>query len=457
MINRFVIFGASGDLAARFILPAIAELHEAGLLPEELEVVGAAREEWETSDFRARAEQALAEHAPRVSSEARRAVASMLRYRRGDVTRAEDVAAAVGSGAGPLVAYLALPPFLFAPTVEALAAADLPEGSRVVVEKPFGEDLRSARALNDLLHRAFPEEAVFRIDHFLHMQTVQNLLALRLTNRILEPLWNRHHVERVDILWDETLTLEGRASYYDSAGALKDMLQNHLLQVLCLVATEPPVTLRERDLRDRKVDVLRAVRRLSREDVARRTARGRYVAGRIGDRTVPDYAAEDGVDPSRETETFAQAVLEVGNWRWVGVPFVLRTGKALAEDRHEVVIRFREVPRFGFGHRREPAPNVLRFDLDEDRIDLRLNATAPGAAFDLEPATLTASLAPQEIPAYGRLLLDVLEGDVTLSIRDDEAEEAWRIVEPILEAWSEGAVPLSEYPAGSEGPPAPSV
>jgi glucose-6-phosphate 1-dehydrogenase len=453
MIDRLVIFGATGDLTARYLLPALAELHEAGALPEGLEVVGAARQAWEIEDFRARAEGALAEHASEVAPEAREAVVSMLRYRRTDVTSADDVAAVAGERAGPLVAYLALPPSLYGPALEALAAASLPEGSRVVVEKPFGEDLRSARRLNRLLHRCFPEEAIYRIDHFLHLRTVQNLLAVRLANRVLEPLWHRDHVERVDVVWDETLTLEGRASYYDATGALRDMVQNHLLQILCLVAMEPPPSLAEGDLRDRKMDVLRAVRSPTREEAAQRTTRARYLAGRIGDRAVPDYTAEEGVDPSSETETFARAVLEVGNERWSGVPFVLRTGKALAEDRHEVVVRFRTPPPLDLAQGPAPDPNVLRFDLDEDRIDLELNVTAPGEPFDLKRTALTASMAPQDLPAYGRLLLDVLHGDVTLSIRDDEAEEAWRIVEPILGAWADGVVPLEGYPAGSHGPP----
>ena len=220
---------------------------------------------------------------------------------------------------------------MFLPTLEALARASLPQG-RVVIEKPFGEDLASAQALNRLLHQSFPENAVFRIDHFLHLQTVQNVLGLRFANRIVEQLWNRDHVERVEIVWDESLTLEGRASYYDRAGALKDMIQNHLLQLLCLVGMEAPLTLDERTLRDRKIDVLRAVRRLSPEEVEQYTVRARYTAGRIGERQVPSYADEEGIDPARGTETFAQVTLWVDNWRWAGVPFVLRSGKAWAES-----------------------------------------------------------------------------------------------------------------------------
>jgi glucose-6-phosphate 1-dehydrogenase len=350
------------------------------------------------------------------------------------------------------VAYLALPPAVFAPTIEALAASGLPDGSRLVVEKPFGEDLTSAQALNHLLHRTVPESAVFRVDHFLGMQTVQNILGLRFANRVFEPLWNGQHIASVEIIWDETLTLEGRASYYDAAGALRDMLQNHLLQLLCLVAMEPPPTLDARDLRDHKVGVLRAVRRLTPAAVAAQTVRGRYSAGRIGARVVPAYVEEPGVDPRRGTETFAQVTLAIDNWRWAGVPFTLRSGKALHRERREVAIYFKPVPHLAFGQRTQPQGNVLRLTFDPDRVALGLNINGSGDPFALAPVELDLTLAPQELPAYARLLLDVVRGDPTLSIRDDEAEESWRIVEPILDAWAAGSVPLGEYPAGSTGP-----
>ena len=252
---------------------------------------------------------------------------------------------------------------MFLPTLEALSRASLPQGSRVVIEKPFGEDLASAQALNRLLHQSFPENAVFRIDHFLHLQTVQNVLGLRFANRIVEQLWNRDHVERVEIVWDESLTLEGRASYYDRVGALKDMIQNHLLQLLCLVGMEAPLTLDERTLRDRKIDVLRAIRRLSPQEVEQYTVRARYSAGRIGECQVPNYADEEGIDPARGTETFAQVTLWIDNWRWAGVPFVLRSGKALGRERREIAVHFRPVPHLAF-EANDPPPNVLRLLLD---------------------------------------------------------------------------------------------
>jgi glucose-6-phosphate 1-dehydrogenase len=279
---------------------------------------------------------------------------------------------------------------------------------------------------------------------------VHNVLGLRFANRLFEPLWNREHIDRVEIVWEETLALEGRAGYYDAAGALKDMIQNHLLQLLCLVGMEPPATLRERDLRDRKVELLRAVRGPSPEEAGRQTIRARYSAGRIGDREVPAYAEEEGVDPERGTETFAEVTLTVDNPRWSGVPFVLRSGKALSQDRAEVAIRFRPASHSTFGQQAEP--NVLRLRLEPDSVSLGVNVNGPGDPFVLEKIELSAELAPQGMPAYARLLLDALEGDPTLSIRADEAEESWRIVEPVLRAWEQDRVPLLEYPAGSDGP-----
>jgi glucose-6-phosphate 1-dehydrogenase len=452
MIRRFVILGATGDLASRYLLPALARLHQVGNLSDELSIVGAAQDDWGPGAFRDHIRARLERHAADIPASSRRAVVSRLDYRRADATDPAELAKVLGGVRVPLVAYLALPPSVYAGTVRALAAVGLAEGSRVVVEKPFGEDLASAQALNRLLRGTLPETAVFRMDHFLGKQTVQNILGLRFANRVFEPLWNRNHIARVDIVWDETLALEGRATYYDSAGALRDMIQNHLLQILCLVGMEAPTGLNERDLRDRKVDVLRAVRRLSPEEVARLTVRARYGAGRIGDREVPAFVDEAGIDPTRGTETFTQVTLAIDNWRWAGVPFCLRTGKALARDRREIAVHFQPVPHLVFGQATDAEPNVLRFQLDPDRLSLTVNINGPGDPFTLEAAELDLDLAPHELPAYARLLLDVMEGDPALSIRADEAEESWRIAEPILQAWGAGLVPLGEYPAGSADP-----
>jgi glucose-6-phosphate 1-dehydrogenase len=355
------------------------------------------------------------------------------------------------SGAEPVAAYLALPPFVFGAAVSALHGAGLAPGSSIVLEKPFGEDLTQAVTLNALLADVVPEEAIFRVDHFLAMTTVQNLLGTRLANRAVEPIWNTAHIAEIDIVWDETLALEGRAGYYDGVGALKDMLQNHLLQLLCLVAMEPPVSLDARDLRDRKVDVLRSIRPLTDEDVIGHTRRARYTSGRIDGASVPAYVDEDGVDPAHRTETFAELELRIDNWRWRDTTFRLRTGKALGRNRKEVAVQFRPVPHLPGGLYGDPQPNRLRFGLDPERLVIELAGVGP-RAHTLAPLTRTAELEPPELPAYGRLLLDVFHRNPALSIRADEAEESWRVVTPVLTAWAKDLVPLQEYPAGSAGP-----
>jgi glucose-6-phosphate 1-dehydrogenase len=452
MIRHFVIFGASGDLTARYLLPTIAQLRQADLLPSDVRILAVAPEDWDTAFFQSYMGARLKSHAPQVMDVWANDLSKRVEYRRADVTKPEQVQNALASLDEAAVLYLALPPAVFLPAAHAIVAAGVPEGSRVVLEKPFGTDFESTRALNQILHQSFSEQGVFRMDHFLGKQTVQNILGLRFANRVFEPLWNCQHIKRIEITWDETLTVEGRAGFYDATGALRDMLHNHLLQLLCLVAMEPPPTLDERDLRGYKGALLRAVRRLTPEEIRRWTVRGRYGAGRIGDRDVPDYVKEPGVDAERETETFAQVTLWIDNWRWAGVPFVMRSGKALGKDRREIAVHFKPVPHLAFAGGSDPRVNVLRVELNPDRLALALNINGPGDPFDLEYIELDTDLAPQEIPAYGRLLLDLLRGDLTLSIRDDEAEESWRIVEPILEAWRRGDVPLLDYAAGSAGP-----
>ena len=448
MIERLVIFGATGDLTARYLLPGIAALHDAGLLPDGFALTCSSREDWDGARYRDWVSAQLERHAGDLKPDGRQAVAAACGYLRADVTDAPEVAAAV-AGDGPAAAYLALPPAVFPAAVRALRDATLPPGSRIVLEKPFGESLGDAVALNRLLSEFLPEEAVFRVDHFLAMTTVQNILGARLANRVLEPIWNAAHIAAVDIVWEESLALEGRAGYYDGVGALKDMIQNHLLQLLCLIAMEPPVSLGERDLRDRKVDVLRSVRPLTEAEVRLSTRRARYTAGRIGDRVVPAYVDEEGVDPAHQTETFAEVELELDNWRWPGTIFRLRAAKAVGRDRKEVAVRFRDVP-----HLPMPAtvePNIIRFGLDPESIGLDLFGVGRQRGV-LEPLTLAAELPPPALPAYGQLIQEVLRGDATLSIRGDEAEESWRVVAPVLDGWAKGLVPLREYPAGSLGP-----
>lgn len=431
-------------------MPALAQLFAAGEIDRDLEVRALGRTPRPQQEYLDTARRALDRFAGDADPAARRSVLERLTYHAVDTGDARALAQSVGSR--PCVVYLALPPSAVPSTIEALRDAGLHRENVVVIEKPFGESLATARRLNSLLHSAFPENRVFRIDHFLHHQTVQNVLGLRFANRLFEPLWRAEHVARVDIVWDETLGLEGRAGYYDRTGALRDMVQNHLLQLLALVAMEPPARLNERDLRDQKVSVLRAVRTPSLDDVTAHTVRGRYTAGTVEGRRLPSYADEEGVDPARLTETYACVELAVDNWRWGGVPFRLRSGKALGHARRYVEVGFRPVPHLAFGQPDEPRPNTLRLELRPDRIVLGVEVNGPGDPFTLDAVDLDVEFASQALPAYARLLLDVLRGDPTLAIRDDEAEECWRIVDPILEGWREGASELLEYPAGSSGP-----
>jgi glucose-6-phosphate 1-dehydrogenase len=452
VIDRLVIFGGTGDLAGRYLLPGLAALMARGELPEGFELVAASREDTDDERFRSWAGEWLEREAAGVDADVAAALVRSARHRRLDLADRASVAACL-VGEGPVAVYLALPPAVFPTAVSALHGAGLPADSQVVLEKPFGEDLDSAVALNRLLAELVDERHVFRVDHFLAMTTVQNVLGTRLANRVLEPIWNAAHIEKVEIIWDESLALEGRAGYYDHVGALKDVVQNHLLQLLCLVAMEPPISLGERDLRDRKVDVLRSVRPLEDDQLAARTRRARYRAGRVGDRDIPAYVDEEGVEPEHGTETFAEVDLELESPRWSGTTFRLRTGKAMGEDRKEVVVRFRSVPHLPFEPSQEVRSNQLRFGLEPEGLTLELMGTGPGVSSSLVPLTLSAEMKPPELPAYGRILLDVLSANSALSIRADEAEEAWRLLTPVLEGWSRDLVPLEEYDAGSSGPP----
>jgi len=455
--TTIVLFGASGDLAGRLLLPALAALQAERRLPNGFRLIGSATEDWDDVAFRQFAVEQLEQHARELPAAARTALVSSLTYRRADLSRSEDVDRAVADAdaVGPIVAYLALPPSVFKGAVTALGKTGLPTGSRIAIEKPFGEDLDSARALNALLARiAGPagEQAVFRVDHVLGMATVHNMVGLRLANQLTASLWDSAHVEQVQILWEETLALEGRAGYFDRAGALKDVLQNHALQVLSLLAMEPPTSVGERGLRDRKVEVLRSLRPPAGDELASQTRRARYTAGRIGDRAVPAYEEEDGVDPGRGTETFAEVMLELDNARWAGTQFVLRAGKAMRRRRKGVLVRFRPVARPPLIEG-EPTGNELWIGLDgPEDVRLGLTGSEPAPSFRPCPVTLTAPPPPSDLPPYARVLLDILDGDGALSVRGDEAEEAWRVIDPIAQEWRLGGVPLQEYPAGSDGP-----
>lgn len=460
MIKTLVLLGATGDLAGRFLLPALAALRAADRLPHDFQVVAAARQDLDDRSFQRTAAQRLERHAPEVPAAARADLLCSVRYRRTELTDPAGISSLLSGIRQPVAVYLALPPGLYTAVVTALGSTGLPAGSRIALEKPFGEDLDSAMALNRLLDRvthSAGEQAVFRVDHVLGLPTVQNLLALRLANRVLEPVWNSRHIEQIDILWEEDLGLEGRAGYFDRSGTLRDVMQNHMLQVLSLIAMELPTRLDEQALRDGKLDALRSVRPLRLDEAASRTRRARYTAGRLSDpaggagRAVPAYRDEDGVDAARGTETFAEIVLHLDSERWAGTRFLLRAGKALHRRQKQVTVHFR---RAEHPSAHSAPANELWIGLDGPE-DLTLHLTGGVSLNPPSPApvTLTAPPPAADLPAYGRVLLDVLSGGSTLSVRGDEAEAAWHVMTPVLTAWNAGMVPLEEYAAGSAGPP----
>ncbi|HLZ37192.1 MAG TPA: glucose-6-phosphate dehydrogenase [Mycobacteriales bacterium] len=351
----------------------------------------------------------------------------------------------------PLVIFFALAPAVTVSACCALATSDLPAGTRLVLEKPFGTDAASAAALNDLLLQLVPEDQVYRVDHYLGTSTVLNILGLRFANRMLKSVLNAEHVDSVDIVFDETLALEGRAGYYDGAGALVDMIQSHSLQVLSLLAMEAPSTLEARDLRDCKAQVLRATRVWDDEPAAY-SRRARYTAGEIDGRQIRSYVDEEGIDPARKTETFAEVVLAVDTWRWAGVPFRVRAGKALSTLCKEAVITFKQPPWVPTGLTGYEQPDRVRVGFDPDLFRLDLNVNGPGDPTVIETVTLEASFGGGGLPPYGQVLKGVFDGDPTLSVRGDTAVECWRIVEPVLKAWRDDEVPLGEYPAGCPPP-----
>jgi glucose-6-phosphate 1-dehydrogenase len=374
----------------------------------------------------------------------------MLGFRPCDVTRPGELSAVIGEDRPNTLIYLALPPFLFEPVLKTLAAAKLRASDAIAIEKPFGTDLASAQQLNELIRVRLPEPTIFRIDHFLSDDLVRRVVALRFLNRVFDPIWNSVHVERVDVSWLESLTLEGRAGYYDTAGAMKDMLQNHLMEAMALVLMEQPARIDAHSFRDVRVEALRAVATPPAERMRIDTVRARYTAGAIGSRQVPSYVDEPGVDPSHDTETYASLALEVENPRWAGVPFTLRSGKALAADSAEIAIHFRPLPRYLLEHWPGVEPNVLRLGLTEPYV--RLATTLNGPNRTAESRELEARSSEPTFSAYANLILATLKSDPMLFIRGDEAEEAWRIIDPVVRAWAAGDVPMQEYPAGGTPP-----
>lgn len=451
-IKTLLILGASGDLTGRLLLPGLARLVSRGRA-DGLTLVGAGSDTWTPEQWLERLDESFADAASQAGAAGRRElkrIRETTRYHQLDVTADGQLAGLLAQREGPVAIYFALPPRVSQLACEALAPGQVPAGTRLVMEKPFGSSEESARQLNETLAALVPEDHIHRVDHFLGKATVLNILGLRFANTFLEPVWNRGHIEKVEIVFDEDLALEGRARYYDGAGALRDMVQSHLLQIMALLAIEPPASVDERDLRDAVATVLRASS--IKAPYAKNTRRARYTAGSIGGRTVPDYAKEEGVDAARGTETLAEVVVEIDNWRWQGVPFILRSGKALGIKRKEAVVTFRPVPHLPRGFTGVDSPNQLRIGFGPDTLQFDVDVNGPGDVLSLDRATLQAELSGSELLPYGEVLEGVLTGDPLLSVRADTAEDCWRILEPVLKAWARDSAPLEEYAAGSDGP-----
>jgi glucose-6-phosphate 1-dehydrogenase len=466
-----VLFGGSGDLAARKLLPALYNLAVQRLLPASVAVVGAARRPSTDEAFRAELHAAVTEFSRTkpINEEVWASFARNMRFvatpddagYRALAARLAEVDAELGTNGNRLF-YLATPPAAYAPIVRSIGAHGLrgPGWSRVVIEKPFGHDLASATELTSIVHEVFREGEVFRIDHYLGKETVQNILVLRFANGIFEPIWNRQYVDHVQITVAESIGIEERAEYYDRAGAMRDIVQNHLLQLLALVAMEPPAAFDDRAVRDEKVKVLRALRPIAQREVAARTVRGQYVSGYIEGGRVPSYREEADIPPDSKTETFVGMRCFVDNWRWEGIPFYLRTGKRLPKRATEIAIRFRVAPHRIFSRESSEGIDanelVLRIQPDEG-ISLTFGAKVPVQGFRIRTVNMDfvygASFMVDAPDAYETLILDALRGDATLFTRRDEVEQQWAFVDPILAAWRDGVPELCPYPAGSWGPP----
>lgn len=460
--SALLLFGATGDLARRMLLPSLFALHEDGLISPGLRIVGTARSEHDDAEFRAMAAAALEEFVPEERKDATKVASFLdrLSYQALDASTVEgfdDLAQKVGDTSGGLSIFLSTAPFLFEPTIKGLSQSGLAHsGVRIGLEKPLGEDLASSAVINDAVGSAFSEDRIFRIDHYLGKETVQNLMALRFANMMFEPLWNAHGIDHVQITVSETVGLEGRKGFYDDTGAMRDMVQNHMLQLVALTAMEPPAEFDATSIRDEKVKVLRALRPVKLEEMVR----GQYAAGAVKGESVEGYV-EDLGEPS-DTETFVALRAHVDNWRWQGVPFYLRTGKRLAERRSEIVIQFKEVPHNIFAKRGgKLRANRLVIRLQpEEYVRLQVMAKEPSLDHDgilLREVPLDLSLtqafakARRRI-AYERLLLDLIEGEQTLFVRRDEVEAQWRWVDAIRKVWADEGVEAKSYAAGSWGP-----
>ncbi len=475
-----VIFGASGDLARRKLLPALYSLTRDRLLPSRFAVLGFGRHAMDEEAFREEMRRGCEEFARRRPLDASvwTAFARNVFYQQGAYdepaafarlkTRLDEIDRTLGLP-GNRVFYLSTPPSAFAPIIRSLGQAELAPRpapgrpfARVIIEKPFGVDLETARALNRQVHEILDERQIYRIDHYLGKETVQNLLVFRFANGIFEPIWNNHFIDHVQITGSETVGVEGRGGYFEQAGILRDMVQNHLLQVLSLAAMEPPIAFEADGVRDEKLKVLKALRQIPASDFDRQVVRAQYAAGSIAARAVPAYRTEQGVDPRSTTETFVALKIFIDSWRWAGVPFYLRSGKRLPKRVTEIAIVFKEAPHLLFGKRADSIrPNVLSIRIQPDEgIALNFGSKLPGPAMEVAPVSMEfrygSSFGVEPPEAYERLLLDCLLGDGTLFTRADEVEASWTWVSRIHRRWAEqtaaGDLRLPTYAAGSWGP-----
>jgi glucose-6-phosphate 1-dehydrogenase len=466
--GKLLLFGATGDLSQRMLIPSLFGLHADGLLPDGLTITGTARSEQDDAGFREFARTALETHLPddRKDADAIASFLDRLQYQPLDAATIEgydDLADKLGDISGGLAIFLSTAPWLFGPTIKGLQSAGLAgDNVRIGLEKPLGKDLESSREINDIVAAAFPEDRTFRIDHYLGKETVQNILALRFGNSLFEPVWNARGIDHVQITVSETVGLEGRAGYYEEVGALRDMVQNHILQLLALIAMEPPARFDGTSIRDEKVKVLRSLRPIANGDAATHTVTGQYGAGAVKGNIVGSYAEELG--QASETETFVAIKAHVDNWRWQGVPFYLRTGKRMPDRLSEIVVQFKPVPHSIFSERGgalEPNTLVIRLQPEEyvrllvmakqpglDREGVRLREVPLNLSLDTEFANTRRRI------AYERLLLDLIEGDPTLFVRRDEVEAQWQWIDAIRQGWQNANIAPKPYASGSWGPSA---